>query len=72
MKMELVAIQSKMLSHVGYDEATKELHITFGKGGSYVYHDVPKEAHEAFMAAESKGKHYLGHIKNNFKTTRKP
>lgn len=69
--MEMTQVESSLLKAVGYDEHKQELHVHFAKGGEYVYHDVPKEAHEQFMAAESKGKHFLAHVKPTYRHTKK-
>ena len=33
---------STAIEHLGYDEATRELHVTFVGGGAYTYYHVPK------------------------------
>jgi hypothetical protein len=64
--IEMTPVTSSLLKAVGYDAEKQELHVHFNKGGEYIYHDVPKEAHEAFVSAPSHGKHFLSVIKPTF------
>ena len=67
-KPEMVPVKSSQISKIGYDPETQTLAVEFkGKSGSgslYHYSDVPASAHEALMAADSKGTHLGKHIKN--------
>ena len=45
---------STAIEHVGYDEAARELHVTFVGGGAYTYYQVPKQVYSAFRAAFSR------------------
>lgn len=60
---------SSNVSAVGYDEASKTLAVQFSSGGTYHYHDVPKDAHDAFLAAKSLGGHFAQHLRTKFKCT---
>jgi hypothetical protein len=51
---------------IGYDRGLKELHIQFHGGRTFIYADVPEDAHVALMSAESVGKHYHAHIKGKY------
>ena len=57
---------STAVEHVGYDEATRELHITYVGGGTYTYYGVPKQTYAAFKAAYSKGQFVNQYIKNRY------
>lgn len=57
------AVDSSTISHVGYDPATNELRIRFTRGGEYLYKGVSEEEHAALMGAESIGKHFQAHIR---------
>lgn len=59
-------VESKLISHVGYDEATQVLTVKFRTGATYEYPGVSTEDHKAFMGAESIGKHFSAHIRNKF------
>lgn len=65
--MRIEITRSGMLKAIEYDEVKNDLTVTFNNGGSYVYHDVPKEMFDGILAAESAGKYYLAHIKDKFK-----
>lgn len=62
--ISLTPVTSNQIKAVGYDEATKTLAITFthGPGNVYLYDGVEPEQHEAFLKAESLGKHFGEHI----------
>lgn len=55
MAMQWVPVDSTGIAQIGYDSAKQELGIEFHSGKVYLYFDVSREEHEAFMAAESKG-----------------
>lgn len=61
----LVPVESSQVDRVGYDAETKTLAVQFKHGVRAVYHypGVSPETHAAFMAAESKGVFFRGHIK---------
>lgn len=62
--IDLTPVTSNQIKAVGYDAATKTLAITFtrGPGNVYTYDGIEPEAHEAFINAESLGKHFGEHI----------
>ena len=45
---------------------TGEMHIRFKNGRIYVYYGVGTEIYDQFLKAESQGKFFHAHIKNNF------
>lgn len=53
-----------------YDAATKRMTVKFLSSGTYHYDGVPAEAHAAFCAAESPGKHFASAILPNYKHTK--
>ena len=64
----LTPVESRQLAAHGYDPATKTLAITFrNKGGvTHPYHyPCTQEQYDALCAAESRGKHFNEHFKNN-------
>ena len=71
--MQLTPINSSNIHSVGYDLDTRTMRVRFRDrtdrhgavkpGGIYEHQDVPQEAFDAFMAAESKGAHYAQHIR---------
>jgi|GEM_PF-2036398 len=81
--MERTAIQSHILTSIGYDPATKTLQVEFPRRQKeaaravYNYHDVSQEQFDALMGkgktAEEKhsiSSHFLKYIKPNHKYTR--
>jgi hypothetical protein len=57
---------STAIERIGYDEATRELHVTFVGGGAYTYYQVPKQVCAAFRAAPSKGQFLNAWIKDRY------
>ena len=57
---------STAIERFGYDEATRELHVTFVGGGAYTYYHVPKSVYSAFRAATSKGRFLNMFIKDRY------
>lgn len=56
-------VVSSQFDKVGYDPATKKMRIQFKRNAVYEYDDVPQEAFDKLMAAESKGSHFINEIK---------
>lgn len=65
---EIHHTRSNMISKSDYNEADKELTLTFHNGGTYVYKDVPAELHNEMLAAESIGSFFHSRIKGKFDT----
>ncbi|WP_017758189.1 KTSC domain-containing protein [Pseudacidovorax intermedius] len=61
----MAQVRSNQIACIGYDASTKTLAVQFSRNLDHVYHypNVEPETHEAFMAAESKGKFFGEHIK---------
>jgi hypothetical protein len=55
-------VKSSNLTHIGYDEASRELHVTYKSGKTYVWPDVDPDFHQRLMAAESHGKFMNAHV----------
>jgi hypothetical protein len=64
--MERVSLESTSLKSVAYDEETLTLEVEFVEGGIYQYSGVPLELYEELINAESKGRFYVGNIRNAF------
>lgn len=65
-------IQSSQIASIGYDAATKEMHIEFRGGKVYTYPGVEPGDHAALMGAESVGKHFGSAIRPKYKGTLLP
>lgn len=66
MTVTMAPVKSSNIEAIGYDPASRELHVKF-KSGGYVYADVAPDKHAALMKAESKGKHVHEHIRPHHK-----
>jgi hypothetical protein len=63
-------VKSSNIVSVGYDEPNKNLHIQFKSGGHYSYSDVPPEAHQALVNADSIGGHFSKQFAGKFPHTK--
>lgn len=69
--VRLQDVDSSQIHSIGYAPETQTLAIRFtrgyganrGPGSLYHYQNVTQEDYDAFLAAESKGKHFGQHIK---------
>jgi hypothetical protein len=68
--MKRIAIISKVLKSVGYDEASATLEVEFKNGGLYQYLDVPVEEYSALMIAPSKGTYFSEHVRDAYRFKR--
>lgn len=59
----MVPVESDAVSHVGYDEPSRTLHVTWKNGRTYQHPGVPPEKFDALMAAPSKGRFLNTEIK---------
>jgi hypothetical protein len=64
--MELILVESAMISAVAYDDARQDLIVIFNTGQTYVYSDVPRDTYDALLAADSKGTYMQDHIIDHF------
>lgn len=54
-KTEMIPVTSSNVEAIGYDDANNELHVSFIKGGSYIYSQIPQVLYDEFLVAPSKG-----------------
>lgn len=64
--MERVAVESREIAVVGYDEGAKTLEVTFRRGGVYQYQGVSPDIHKQLMEAPSLGIFFAQNIKDCF------
>ena len=57
---------STAIERISYDEAARELHVTFVGGGTYTYYEVPQPVYQAFRASSAKGTFMNKYIKNRY------
>ena len=57
---------STAVERISYDEAARELHVTFAGGATYTYYGVPKQVYASFRAASSKGQFVNQFIRDRY------
>jgi lysyl-tRNA synthetase class 2 len=62
----MVQVESEAIAEIDYDAARSTLFVRFAHGDWYSYFAVPKQVHEAFVAAESHGRFFHEHIRDRF------
>jgi hypothetical protein len=63
-------LESKLLNSVAYDADTSILYLRFRSGDVYRYFAFPAGHYEQFLKAESRGRYFLAHIRNQFRYER--
>ncbi len=63
-------LESKLLSSVAYDAEKRILYLRFHSGDVYRYFDFPACHYEQVLEAESQGRYFLAHIRNQFRYER--
>jgi KTSC domain len=58
--------ESTALHSAAYDEETHELTIRLRTGRTYVYRDVPDVAYDGLVSADSAGRYYNLHIRDDY------
>jgi hypothetical protein len=62
----MIPVKSSAITHIGHDENTSQMKITFKESKTYDYCNVPKNIFEAFINASSIGKYYDRNIKDKY------
>ena len=65
-------LESKLLAAVAYVAPGRILYLRFHSGDVYRYFTFPVEQYQEFLDAESQGKYFLAHIRNQFPYERLP
>jgi KTSC domain len=60
-------VESSNIASIGYDSKTKTLVVEFKNHTIYAYHPVTHAGFEALRTAESVGKYFFAHFRNNDK-----
>ena len=68
--MHRTPVQSSSIKSVGFDRHHHTLVIEFLHGGTYEYAEVPEHVFHELLHAESKGRYFLEHIRDNFSYAR--
>ena len=65
-------LDSKLLAAAAYIAARRLLYLRFNSGEVYRYFAFPAEQYQHFLDAESQGRYFLAHIRNQFPYERLP
>ena len=68
--MTWLSVESKMFTSVAYDEEKRILYLRFQSGDVYRYFEFQAAEYQAFLAAESRGRFFLAHIRDHFRYER--
>jgi hypothetical protein len=63
-------VNSTNVRSVGYHRGARVLEVEFKVGSVYRYREVPLDAYEALMHAESKGRHFSRNIRGQYEFRR--
>lgn len=64
--MEMQAVSSSNIAAIGYDEEKKVLRIEFNSGRVYDYAEVPKRVYDGLLRADSVGRYFHVHVKDQY------
>jgi KTSC domain len=65
-------LESKLLAAAAYIAPRRTLYLRFNSGEVYQYFTFSADQYQEFLAAESKGRHFLRHIRGCFPYQRLP
>ena len=65
-------LESKLLAGAAYAVSRRLLYLRFHSGDVYRYFTFPAEQYQEFLDAESQGRYFLSHIRNQFPYERLP
>lgn len=68
--MERKTVESSNLESIGYDASVGTLEIEFKSGAVWQYYDFPEHMWNEFEYADSHGKYFHAHIKNQYREAR--
>ncbi|MBV8898230.1 MAG: KTSC domain-containing protein [Acidobacteriaceae bacterium] len=71
-EMDWEPIESKLLAAAAYLGPRRILYLRFHSGEVYRYFTFPADRYHEFLAAESKGRYFLSHIRNRFQYQKLP
>lgn len=65
-----VDLDSTCIKTAAYDPDKGQMFLTFGKGGTYRYDDVPFTAYKTLINAPSVGREFHASVRNSYTATR--
>ena len=63
-------MRREKLAASAYDAGKRILWLRFRVGDVYRYFEFPEQQYREFLEAESRGRYFLGHIRNQFRYER--
>jgi hypothetical protein len=69
-RMTWLPLESKMFTSVAHDADKQILYLRFQSGDVYRYFEFPDDDYLTFLSAESKGRFFLAHIRDQFRYER--
>ncbi|MGB5990033.1 MAG: KTSC domain-containing protein [Marinifilaceae bacterium] len=67
--MEMISVNSRNLSSIGYDDETEILNIQFNNGRTYQYFNVPLYEFNNLLNASSKGQYANQNIYKSYSSS---
>jgi hypothetical protein len=72
LNLDWQTLASKLLAAAAYVAPRRILYLRFHSGEVYRYFTFPAEQYQEFLDADSQGKYFLNHIRNQFPYQRLP
>ena len=67
--LEMVNVGSTTIESIGYDSASKKLHVNFVSTEKYIYQGIPNLIHARLMRAHSIDIYFSEEIKDKYRHT---
>ncbi len=67
--LEMINVSSETIEAIGYEPASKRLHVNFISTEKHIYQGVPKIIHARLMRAHSKDTYLSEEIKDKYRYT---
>jgi hypothetical protein len=68
--MDWQHFESKLFTASAYDDGKRILYLRFRSGEVYRYFGFPEDQYRELLDAESRGRYFLSHIRNQFRYER--
>jgi hypothetical protein len=72
LNLDWLPLESKLLAAAAYVAPRRLLYLRFHSGEIYRYFTFPAEQYQQFLDADSQGRYFLSHIRNQFPYERLP
>ena len=66
----MTLVDSEAIAEIRYDAGQSTMFVRFVDGEWYSYFDVPADVHRAFVGAESRGRFFQNHIRDQYRYRR--